>query len=140
MTLTSLISARAAVIVLVDEQVPLGEYANRGFYRASQLTVSDNYADTDDPTRMVRDQLQKMQARPEGTFFVLSWTLTQVNAKDVLFRPVAELAESANPLLFALLVGNCSRAVYPSVLYEDFMAADRGVAAVAMAVNVVCGA
>lgn len=113
---------------------------NRGFYRSAQLSISDNYANTSDPARMVKDQLQKLQARAAGTFFVLSWTLTQVAAKDVLFRPVEELAGSVNPLLFGLLMGSCSKAVYPCVLYEDFMNADRGVAAMAMAVNAAFGA
>lgn len=139
LTLNSLIGSRAAVLVLVDQNVPLGDYANRGFYRSPQLAISDNYANTNDPTRMVKDQLQKLQARSIGTFFVLSWTLTQVAVKDILFRPVKELAESANPLLFGLLMGSCSKTVYPSVLYEDFMKADRGVAALAMAVNAVFG-
>lgn len=88
---------------------------------------------------MVKDQLQKMQARPAGTFFVLSWTLTQVDAKDVLFQPVRKLAESVNPLLFTMVLGSCSSVTYPCVLYQDFVAADQGAAAMAMAVNAVFG-
>lgn len=127
------------MLVLVDRNVPLGDYANRGFYRSSQLAVSDNYSNTDNAARMVKDQLTKMQARSAGVFFVLSWTLTQVDAKDILFRPVRKLAESVNPLLFTTLLGSCSRVAYPCVLYQDFVAADLGAAALAMAVNAVFG-
>lgn len=62
-----------------------------------------------------------MKPRLTGTFFVLSWTLTQVNARNVLFRPVKEMVEGVSPLLFAVLLGSCRIGVFPGALYEDFV-------------------
>lgn len=139
----------AAVIVVVDPSgsgISLGDYANKGFYTASNFTVYNNYSDTNDPDQMTNDQLTKMNAQrpnPDASYFLLSWTLTQSNTEAttcslstsiIPIFSILDLAGKAHPPLYDKLLRYSSDKTYPNILYIDNVHTS-DIAALAMAVN-----
>ncbi|MCC5625693.1 hypothetical protein [Nostoc sp. CHAB 5715] len=146
LTLNDFISGnRAAVIVVVDPSssgISLGNYANQGFYWASNFSVFNQYSDTNVPNQMTADQLAKMKSNrpnPNSPYFLLSWTLTQDNTEAATCSlgtasSILDLANQANPLLYSMLLPVCNDQCYPNIIYTDNIQTS-DIAAMAMAVN-----
>jgi hypothetical protein len=95
-----------------------GSSAQPGF----NITVFDEYSNTDDYDTMEADQLQKWNANAglgRGHFFLLSWTLTPKFAG----HGVEHLAGEANPKLPEVLYSRIitRKAQKPNIVYIDFV-------------------
>jgi hypothetical protein len=126
---------RAAVVIIVEPSgIALGRWAMRGFYKYSQLNVYNDYSNTNNADTMSQDQLSKMALqKPQGTYFLLSWTLTQ-GADQVIVGPsILSLANRANQLLYLKLMQGSTTKVFPNILYVDAFTSQ--VTALAMALN-----
>ncbi|KAF7791997.1 hypothetical protein EIP86_003024 [Pleurotus ostreatoroseus] len=126
MTLNQFIgSGQAAVLVIVQPSgsgISLGSFATQGFYTYSQYNAYNSYADTDNLTTMINDQLTKMRSvrtSPTSQLFLLSWTLTQ-DAEDIVFdESIIDLANEANAALDSNLSGAYTSTTYPNIIYID---------------------
>jgi hypothetical protein len=136
---------RAAVLVIVEPSgsgISLGDYANQGFYSASNFPVYNQYSNTNDLNQMASDQLAKMKAQrpnPNSSYFLLSWTLTQNPTQATTCflgtaDSILDLANQANPQLYSMLLPTCSEQCYPNIIYTDNIQTS-DIAAMAMAVN-----
>ena len=126
---------RAAILVIVEpSSVDLGGWTTQGFYKYSQFNVYNDYSDTNDANTMSQDQLGKMaMQKPQGTYFLLSWTLTQ-DAEQVIVGPsILSLADHVNQLLYLRLMQASTATVFPNILYVDAFTSQ--VTALAMALN-----
>ncbi|HEX6099919.1 MAG TPA: hypothetical protein VF432_26635 [Thermoanaerobaculia bacterium] len=146
--LKDFIDSEPAVVIVVepgDPHITLGSFTTEGFYTLRNFPVFNQYSATDEPKRMAKDQLDKLQSQrsnPDAGYFLLSWTLTQADmlaaACNVGYGSVGEsivdLSRRANPSLYASVLPLCSGWTYPNILYTDAVAND-DVAALAMAVN-----
>jgi hypothetical protein len=156
LTLNTFIRNRSAVIVVINETMDLGDYAQKGFYKTANFPVYDNYSGTEHLDTMTSDQLQKMRTErttPDSQLFLLSWTLTQSDStaatcflpipqpEPTILQPsppppnsIKDLANIANPSLYDKLLPNCNNKCYPNILYIDNVQ-NSSIAALAMAVN-----
>lgn len=160
LTLNSFIGqGKAAVVVLLESgDVDLSrllsvEYANRGFYKASQCNVFESYTETDNKDELVKAQLANMkkEVSPNSDrLFSLGWTLTS-SAADVgacsasvqwpippmlgMEKSIKGLAAGLYPELYRQLIKNCSWQTYPNIINIDYMSRNRDIVALAMAVN-----
>jgi hypothetical protein len=133
---------QAAVIVVVESDITLGDFANAGFYRYAQFNAYNAYSGTNDKNTMSNDQIQKMRSNrtsPDSQYFILSWTLTQdATEAATCFLGTASsiiaLASQANPQLYMKVLPACSKQTYPNVLYIDSLN-QSDVTALAMAIN-----
>ena len=126
---------QAAVVVIVEPSgVDLGNWAMRGFYKYSQFKVYNDYSDTNNAETMSQDQLQKMARQtPQGTYFLLSWTLTQDTGQVLVGPSILSLADQVNQLLCLRLMQASTAEVFPNILYVDAFTSQ--VTALAMALN-----
>jgi hypothetical protein len=88
---------------------------------AANLTVYDEYSDTNDYAKMASDQLQKWAAHGgagQGFLFLLSWTLTATATGSV-----ASLAAKANGNLPSVLSNQLLKEHWskPNIVYLDFI-------------------
>lgn len=115
-------SSPAVVIIVQPDNIDLGSYSSKGFYRYSQFNVYNSYADTNDVSKMASDQLSKMAAQrssPDQSYFMLSWTLTQDALQSAGFgESVLQLADQANGALNSLRA-KLSKSTYPNIIYID---------------------
>jgi hypothetical protein len=126
---------QAAVLVIIEPStVELGDWAKRGFYKYSQFNVYNSYSNTKDADTMSQDQLLKMaQQKPQGAYFLLSWTLTE-DAEQAIFGPsVLSLADQVNQALYLRVMQASTAEVFPNILYVDAFTSP--VTALAMALN-----
>jgi hypothetical protein len=125
----------AAVVVIVEpSNINLGSYAIRGFYKYSQFNVFNSFSDINNSDKMSQDQLQKMaQQKPQGTYFLLSWTLTQDGGQAIAGPSILSLADQANPFLYRTVMQASTAGVFPNILYVDAFTSQ--VTALAMALN-----
>ncbi len=79
---------RVTVVVIVEpSDINLGRGTTRGFYQYSQINVRNDCSDTNYANTISQDQLRKMALqKPQGTYFLLSWTSTQ-EAEQVIVVP-----------------------------------------------------
>lgn len=150
----------AAVVIVVEapEDISFGPYADKGFFAPAQFNVENEYANSNDTSYMVHDQLDKMQkhmSSDDKRLFLLSWTLTQQPLQitsETLEPPIIldsieklvmwkcqnktirALAYTANKALFNRLLPCTSVDAFPNVIYVDYLDS-RNFAALAMAVN-----
>lgn len=138
MKLNELIGKQSAVIVVFESGVSLGGYYGKGFYKSSNLSVSDEYSNTNNLEYMIEDQLNKMKIQtPQSALFLLSWTLTQ-SVPQVIAPVVSieDMADKANQCLSEKLYpATDRRSAFPNIIYMDYINADNVGLAVAMAVN-----
>ncbi len=139
--LNDFIRAGPAVIILLDnvqanEHMNAGSFTNQGFYTNSQLSIYNQYANTDQVALMSRDQIGKMKAqrtKNNSGMFLLSWTLTTV----LNVRLFSLLAHGALfPDLWPAMTANA----YPNFIMLDGIGSantpinQRNVAAMCMAI------
>lgn len=130
---------KPAVIVIVHPEISsttLGAYAGQGLYSATNFPLYNSYSDSNQPSAMAQDQIQKMQSNPSPPSFLLSWTLTQDNDEAVTCAlgtasSVLQLANLATPALADYLVPPVSAPIaktsvsptcYPNIIYTDNIA------------------
>jgi hypothetical protein len=141
LTLRDFIGSSPAVIVIFEDAVNLGSFANQGFYSSSYFHIYNSYSNSDDPSVMEADQLQKMQQQrpnPDAAPFLLSWTLTQQSPQDIdiVGRSIIDLAQTVFPDLFTnKFWGALSRDTYPNFIMIDAWSPDRRLAALVVAIN-----
>lgn len=156
LTLNSFIGqGQAAVVVLLESgDVDLSrllsvEYANKGFYKASQCNMFESYTETDNKDELVKAQLANMkEVSPNSDrLFSLSWTTNLSAAKVgacfagdqrlILGREksIKGLAAGLYPELYRQLIKNCNKHTYPNIINIDYMSPNRDIVALAMAVN-----
>ncbi|RQU49160.1 hypothetical protein DF143_37175 [Burkholderia cenocepacia] len=139
-------TGQAAVIVVVDPSangINLGSYAGQGFYPASSFPVYNQYADTNDASKMISDQFAKLAAQrpdPAASYFLLSWTLTQTTLQAAtcavgLAPSILQMASSVNALLPMRLLSACTPQSYPNVLYVDGISDFPDLVTLAMQIN-----
>ncbi|GAA4439870.1 hypothetical protein GCM10023091_22740 [Ravibacter arvi] len=90
----------------------------------ANLTVFDEYADTDDYNTMASKELELWRTHGglgKGYLFLLSWTLT--SGKPPLTSPIYDLARVANTALPTVLKQSIDGAHYakPNVVYIDYV-------------------
>ena len=136
----TLIKDNAAVILVVeDDSVNLGDYAEKGFYQYKNFNVYNRYANTNSVKDMVEDQLKKMKEQSGQRYFLLSWTLTQNSTEATTCflgaaSSIKELATEANQRLPKMLYPEISSASFPNIIYTDDIV-NSNAAAMAMAAN-----
>lgn len=123
---------KGAVIVVVkpeNSSVSLGNFLGKGFYPYSSFNAYNSYADTNDLSKMISDQLGKMRTvkaeSPPG-YFLLSWTLTQSSGQAIACvfsfsgsTTILDLASEADGVLTETVSKNISPTVYPNIIYID---------------------
>ena len=131
---------KPAVIVVVEPECDLGEYAHRGFYKKINFNVYNSYSETNDLNAMMDDQIRKMQTmrpNPDASYFLLSWTLTQSKSEAAFCHLGADsiltLANRADAACLELF-RHVTPQVYPNILYVDNLT-DTRVADIAMEIN-----
>ncbi|KAF3920246.1 hypothetical protein AA313_de0207645 [Arthrobotrys entomopaga] len=134
-------NGQAAVVIVVEANIDLGDYRNQGFYLMGQLNIVNDYANKDDLDAMVADQLQKMTNHAKSgdkRMFLISWTLTQQPPSDVAslknLRPIHVMADKANKAVVTRLFPVVGPDAFPNVVYLDFIESNI-YAAFAMALN-----
>ena len=136
-------NGKPAVIVVVEPECDLGEYAHRGFYKKINFNVYNSYSETNDLNAMMDDQIRKMQTmrpNPDASYFLLSWTLTQsdseaatCNIPKVGGDSILTLANRANAACLEIL-NHVTPQVYPNIFYVDNIT-DTRFADIAMEIN-----
>lgn len=123
----------AAVLIIVEESAELG--SRPGFFTAGSFPVYNSYADSNDLDNMASDQFGKMATETQkGTYFLLSWTLTQSGFQAFNGTPsILDLARVANDALVSRLLGQ-DHAGFPNIIYTDYILDARSVVA-AMSLN-----
>jgi hypothetical protein len=139
----------AVICVMEDQDLDLGDYATKGFYKPSQLGVRNEYSNKDDAVAMVNDQLAKMKNHMsvhDNRLNLLSWTLTQqiptwqVDVPSSILNALASvhtiksLAYSCNKELFTRLLTEVSSSAFPNVVYIDYLESSDYLALI-MAIN-----
>ncbi|KAF3912555.1 hypothetical protein ABW20_dc0110531 [Dactylellina cionopaga] len=131
----------AAVVLVVEANIDLGDYRNQGFYLTGQLNIKNEYANKDNLEAMINDQLGKMTGHMKSgdkRMFLISWTLTQQPPSDIKLlknlRPIHTMAEQANEAVVTRLFPAVNVDAFPNVVYLDFIE-DSLYAALAMAIN-----
>jgi hypothetical protein len=121
----------AGVVVVVDPGAScnLGNFQNNGFFMAGSFPTYNQYANTDSINQMVEDQLYKLahqRGSIDGSYFLLSWTLTQSKAEVLACLGVAgtsiiQLADTVRGPLYGDVLPNCSSKTetFPNILYVD---------------------
>ncbi|BDD06362.1 hypothetical protein [Aureibacter tunicatorum] len=121
-------NGKSAVIVIVEgDNVDLSDYSGKGFYPYSSLNAYNKYSDTNDVNAMMSDQLKKMkEQREKGSYFLISWTLTQdavqaVGCNSPIFPAdsVLDLASTADSKLLSHLKPAITQSDYPNIIYID---------------------
>ncbi|KAF1837298.1 PLC-like phosphodiesterase [Decorospora gaudefroyi] len=124
------ITDRAAVLIIAQlpNAIKLGDYANQGFYSGRNFPFYDSYSNTNDRTRMRKDQLAKLKsnrnivagAGKKDKFHIFSWTLTQ-QAEDVLNfdKAIMNMATEAFDDLVSDAWNAFTPQSFPNVLYVD---------------------
>lgn len=145
LTLRDFIGTSPAVLVIFDQDVQdidLGSFAGQGFYNFSQFSIYNEYANTDDAEKMIRDQLLKLKTQrpnPDAGLFLLSWTLTQQAGSSfgVAGKSIIDLAEKVFPKLFnsSSLWDALSKTTYPNFIMIDAWPEDRRLTAFVVAIN-----
>ncbi|KAB2573736.1 hypothetical protein DBV05_g7576 [Lasiodiplodia theobromae] len=155
-------SGKAAVIIVVDANIKLGSFEHQGFFTTNEVSVQDEYSNTDDAVTMINGQLGKLDKLLSSfspMLFLLSWTLTPqmtnfgwgAVANELVKRTplglfwngpsskasVKDMAYSANKSLFTDCLPHCHPANLPNILYVDFLEGS-DYAALAMAINDLC--
>ncbi|OON36510.1 hypothetical protein BTJ39_21290 [Izhakiella australiensis] len=136
----------AAVIIVVEpsgENIKSDEFIGEGVYPATCFPVYNSYANTNDLDVMIKDQLDKMRKEktsPEGSYFLLSWTLTQSASQITtcatgLGKSILDLAENANASLNAKLLPACNKTCFPNIVYIDAINEDTDVIDLVMKIN-----
>jgi hypothetical protein len=125
------ITDRASVFIFagLPSGISLGAYANQGFYTGDNFPLYDSYSNTNNPSNMQSDQLQKVRternlvadaSQRRDRFHLLSWTMTQ-QPEDVLNFDNAIMNLAAE--VFDDLVANAFNAFtpqsFPNVLFVD---------------------
>jgi len=106
----------------------------RGFYKYSQFNVYNDYSDTNNADTMSQDQLRKMaMQKSQGTYFLLSWTLTQDENQVIVGPSILSLADQVNQLLYLRLMQVSTTTVFPNIVYVDAFTSQ--VTTLAMALN-----
>jgi hypothetical protein len=125
---------QTAVIVILhkdSKDVSLGDFNGKGFYYDSAFPLYDQYANSNDPTRLMNDQFSKMKKEkpsPESTVSSIGWALTQQTSDVVAVylsdasRTIKAFATYTNPRLAPELLPKCTSASYPSILGLDYIA------------------
>ncbi|KAF7557532.1 hypothetical protein G7Z17_g512 [Cylindrodendrum hubeiense] len=130
-------NGKAAVVCVMDnEGLEFGDFAEKGFYKPTQLNIRDEYSDKDDAVVMVNDQLNKMKGHMsanEKRLSLLSWTLTQqmpswngnvldlVTKVTAFLKPIRQLAYTCNKELFTRLLPEVGDKSFPNVVYIDYL-------------------
>ncbi|MEZ4779161.1 MAG: hypothetical protein R2786_07225 [Flavobacteriaceae bacterium] len=116
---------KPAVVIIVQPKgsISLGDYANNGFYLYDEsFNVINKYSDTDNFDDMKHDQIKKME-KYAGSYFLLSWTLTQgiVEAAKCYDTPGLSIIDLANVAAANLsdLLKHVTANVKPNILYLD---------------------
>ncbi len=123
-TLESLSGNNPCVIIVVEKaeimtESYIKEIRNKGFFLSDGLF--DKFSETNDLSKMIKDQLDKMRKYASDNYFLLSWTLTQsVSQATVTTNAIREMADSANAslrenLLHEVMISN----KYPNIVYVD---------------------
>lgn len=130
----------AAVVVICapgDSSVTLGNYVQRGFYRADQLNPVNLYSNSNSLSNMALDQIGKLEQyreSPDSQMFLLSWTLTQQVTDMAKLTSIITLANQANNAIYAMVMPKVDKDTFPNILYIDNIA-DSNIAALAVAMN-----
>ena len=144
--LNSFIENGPAVVVVIDPSGPdiSLQGVKPGIFPASGLgTFYNVYSNKNDATQMATDQLYKLSEQKGGSisspYFVLSWTLTQspLQAAGCLAQAapsILDLAATAKPLLYSMLLPACHGDTIPNIIYIDNVDTS-DIAALAMAIN-----
>ena len=119
-------NGKPAVVIVIEPECDLGEYAHKGFYKKRNYNVYNNYSNTNDLNEMINDQIRKMQEQrpdPNATYFLLSWTLTQSDGEATFcYLGVADsiltLANKANSATQDVLK-YCTPQTYPNIFFID---------------------
>lgn len=133
--LNDFISNSASVLIFVSDMpsgISLGDYANQGFFSATNFPIFDSYSNSNNAATMESDQLSKLKsnrnlvsdpAQRKDKFHIFSWTLTQ-QADDVLNpdRAIMNLAVSVYDDLFNNAYNAFTPQSFPNVLYMDAFA------------------
>ncbi|PRD56658.1 hypothetical protein [Sphingobacterium gobiense] len=118
--LNELLSNDSKVIIVVEglNSGKLGAYYRKGFYTTKEFNVYNSYANTNDLSKMINDQIDKMKAHSDS-YFLLSWTLTQSTSQAVTCSSsILDLAKQANAKLDSVL-DYVSPSLYPNIVYID---------------------
>jgi hypothetical protein len=121
----------ASVVVVVDPGAScnLGNFQNNGFFMAGSFPTYNQYANTNDLDQMVKDQLYKLahqRGSPDGSYFLLSWTLTQSTTEILrclggVGPSIVQLADTVRGPLYGDVLPNCNSQTqtFPNILYVD---------------------
>ena len=146
LTLGAFIGAgKPAVLIIVEPDCELGEFAHKGFYKRSNFNVYNNYADTNDVNQMTKDQMKKLNSKrpnPDAGNFLLSWTLTQSGTQATFCSlgtsdSILELAKLANDAS-SEIIPHCTPNTYPNIILADNIA-DTRFLEVSMEINHLAG-
>lgn len=123
------------------EDVDIGEYQGKGFFRFLEFPIYDSYSDTNDKATMIRDQIAKMKDKrkdKDDSMFLLSWILTQ-DAVDIFEgrSPVLRLGDHIYSRLFKdkSLWKHLSGKTWPNVISLDAVPKDGRLRSFVVAVN-----
>ena len=127
--LNTYIGGRPAVIIVIEPECDLGEYAHKGFYKKVNYNVYNSYSNTDDLNTMMDDQIRKMKDQrphPNANYFLLSWTLTQSSSQATFCYlddedSILTLANKANSVSQQVL-NHCTPQTYPNIFFIDNIA------------------
>ncbi|KAI9666689.1 MAG: hypothetical protein M1821_004625 [Bathelium mastoideum] len=95
----------------------------KGFFPSSCMPIFDQYANSDDPDKLVADQFKKLneqRSSPDNNMFSLDWAMTMQGFSDVLFSNLLHWADlSMTPRLGINIFPKTSKTVYPNVINVD---------------------
>lgn len=137
-TLNELISMKAAVCIVVDDDIDLGNYKGKGFYNAFSFKVQSEHLNTNKLSKMANYQLKEMQSQ-RLDYFLLPWFLKQntFQASTCFFgvsASIKELANTANQQLSDIVYTKITNKAFPNIIVIDDILTSE-VAAFAMAIN-----
>ncbi|XP_014286808.1 uncharacterized protein [Halyomorpha halys] len=131
--------SRASVVIIIDDpdsKVQLGSRLGKGFFMPDNFDIYDDYSNTNDWSKMIKDQINKMHQYSEKRYFLLSWTLTQNGFQAAICKPsVKDLADKANIHLGSFLYKEVSASSYPNIILVDNVK-DTDVTSMALAISV----
>ncbi|MFT4805346.1 MAG: hypothetical protein ACI9YE_002562 [Psychroserpens sp.] len=135
---TFILSGKSAVVIIIEEfeqqnnQLTGTVYDGKGFYYKEAFSPLNKYygiTGNNDLNGMITYELDLMKTNQQASYFLLSWTLTQIGneaAKCIvsLSPSIRDLADTANETLNSQLLPVVSSSNFPNIIYIDNVVSD----------------
>ncbi len=131
--LKELVGQGPVVIIVIDAGSDRNLTLPAGMYLSSTISYYNNYSDSQDVTKMVNDQLNKMRENSASRLFILSWTLTLQGFSNIT-GSIENLAAEAHQYLYPSILPAVSPTSRPNVIMVDYYD-QHAFGALAVAVN-----